>query len=416
MNPLPMVLADLRALRFGGVVAVLLVGLAVAIGIAVGAQERALRKASARAADDFPLLVGAPGSPTQMVLTGVYLQAEALPLIDGAVMARLAADPRVAGAAPLAYGDIVSGYPVVGTSAAFATRFGRIAPAEGRVFAAAGEAVVGADVRFGLGSSLTPAHATAGHRHVPGESDAEEASHRHEAVRLTVVGRLPRLGSPWDRAILVPVETVWATHGLGDGHAAAADGTKAARIGPPWDAAAVPGVPIVVVKPKAVFDAYRLRSEYRQGGTMAVFPAEVLVSLYGTVGDLRDILVLVAALDDAVVFLAILLLTVTLVGARRRRYAVLRALGAGRVYVAAVVWLGAAALTTAGSLLGLGLGWFAATALSWAIAARTGLALSATIGAGEIGFAAAMAGLGSLFAILPALAATRQPVVEALRS
>ena len=33
-------------------------------------------------------------------------------------------------------------------------------------------------------------------------------------------------------------------------------------------------------------------------------------------------------------------------------------------------------------LLGLGLGWFAATALSWAIAARTGLALSATIGAG----------------------------------
>ena len=45
----------------------------------------------------------APGSPTQMVLTGVYLQAEALPLIDGAVMARLAADPRVAGAAPLAF-------------------------------------------------------------------------------------------------------------------------------------------------------------------------------------------------------------------------------------------------------------------------------------------------------------------------
>ena len=62
MNPLPMVWADLKAMRLGGLIAVGLIALAVALGVAVGAQERALRQASARAADDFPLVIGAPGS------------------------------------------------------------------------------------------------------------------------------------------------------------------------------------------------------------------------------------------------------------------------------------------------------------------------------------------------------------------
>ena len=50
MNPLPMVIADLRALRWTAAAIVTLVALAVAIGVAIGAQERALRQASAKAA------------------------------------------------------------------------------------------------------------------------------------------------------------------------------------------------------------------------------------------------------------------------------------------------------------------------------------------------------------------------------
>ena len=79
----------------------LLVAIAVALGVAVSAQETALRRASAQAADDFDLLIGAPGSQTQLVLTAVYLQIDAIPLVDGALLNRLAADPRVASAAPL---------------------------------------------------------------------------------------------------------------------------------------------------------------------------------------------------------------------------------------------------------------------------------------------------------------------------
>ena len=243
MNPWPVVLADLRALRWVAWIAPLLVAIAVSVGVALSAQERGLRQATAQAASDFDLLIGAPGSQTQLVLTTVYLQPEALPLLDGAVLPALANDPRVKAAAPIAFGDVSRGYPIVGTTAALVTRWGRITPSEGRIFAREGEAVVGADVRLAIGDAITPSHAHAGHRHPFGIESPEEARHRHEGVRYAVVGRLPRFGSPWDRAILVPVESVWETHGLGNGHAA-----EDSPIGPPFDGARVPGVPAIVVK------------------------------------------------------------------------------------------------------------------------------------------------------------------------
>jgi hypothetical protein len=96
MNPWPMVLADLRALRWTAPAIILLVALAIASGVAIGAQEQALRQGSARAADDFDLIIGAPGSQTQLLMSAVYLQPDALPLVDGRILKALAQDERVA--------------------------------------------------------------------------------------------------------------------------------------------------------------------------------------------------------------------------------------------------------------------------------------------------------------------------------
>ena len=391
-------------MRGTAVVVVLIVALAVAIGVGIGAQERAMRRASARAADDFPLLIGAPGSQTQLVMTSVYLQIEAVPLVDGAVLNRLAADARVAGFAPIAFGDIVQGWPVIGTTAALVTRWGRVRPASGRVFEREGEAVVGAEVGLGLGETVTPSHGTAA------RGAEEEAAHRHEGVVYTVVGRLPRLGTPWDRAILIPIETVWETHGLGNGHASD-DGP----LGAPFDAKMVPGVPAVVVKPRGVADAYALRGSFRQGGTMAFFPAEVLVSLYQAMGDVRDVLVVAAGLNDIVVFLAVLLLAVTLAGLRRRRYAVLRALGASAGYVMLVAWLGVVTLILMGCLAGLAFGGGASVAISAVLAGRTGLVVVALPGWPEVWFVAGLFGVGCVMALVPAVLAGRAPVAAGLR-
>jgi putative ABC transport system permease protein len=409
MNPWPVVVADLRALRWVAWLTPLLIAIAVAIGVGLSAQEAALRQSTARAADDFDLLIGAPGSRTQVVLTAVYLQPDALPLIDGALLNALAHDPRVRAAAPIAIADSVRGRPVVGTTLAFAGRWGRLAPAEGRLFAHKGEAVIGADVDLAIGATITPAHGVAWR---PGKAadQADDESHRHEGVRYTVVGRLPRLGTSWDNAILVPIESVWETHGFGNGHAA-----EDANLGPPFDARKVPGVPAIVVKPRAVADAYALRAQYRQGGTMAFFPAEILVNLYKTLGDLRDVLVVATVLNDVLVFSATAMLLLALAGLRRRRYAVLRALGASRLYILLCVWLGAALLLAAGCLLGLGLGAGASWLAGRLLEQRTGLALAVGLGWPEILGVLGLIAAGSLLALVPALASFRVPVDQSLR-
>src|SRR5262245_17629982 len=211
MNPWPVVVADLRALRWVAWAAPLLIAIAVAVGIAISAQESALRRSSASAADDFDLLIGAPGSHTQVVLTTIYLQPAAIPLVDGAILNALAGDDRVKAAAPIAFGDSVRGYPVVGTTAAFAGRLGRLAPSEGRLFSREGEAVVGTDVRLAVGEAFTPSHGLPARHGAANAERQEEARHRHERVRTSVVGRLPRRGTPWDSAILVRIESVWET-------------------------------------------------------------------------------------------------------------------------------------------------------------------------------------------------------------
>ena len=198
MNPLPIVLADIRRTRAGFVAVIALIGLAVALGVAVSAQERALRLGSARAADRFDLIVGANGSKTQLVLTTVYLEPAALSLVPGRLLAEISADPGVAFAAPVAFGDYYGMYPIVGSSADLVTSGGRAAPAEGRIFASLDEVVVGADVPLELGRRITPAH---------GKPDAiRPHPFVHEHAQLTVVGRMARQGSPWDRAIVSPIE------------------------------------------------------------------------------------------------------------------------------------------------------------------------------------------------------------------
>ena len=407
LNPVPVVLADIRRSRLGFLSVVGLIAVAVALGVAVSAQERALRRGSASAADSFDLLVGAPGSPTQLVLTSVYLQPAAIPLVPGAVLRRLQAEPGAAYIAPIAFGDRYRSHPVVGSTAEFVTRGGMLRPAEGRVFASEHEVVVGADAPLALGVRFSPSHGPAVRRAEPeGEADDHD---RHD-VEYVVVGRMPRMGTPWDRAIVVPVEAVWKVHGLSSGHA---DGNG--RIGPPWDGADVPGTPAIAVKPKTVADAYKLRGKYRTEGTTAVFPAEVLVELYSLLGDARDLLAAISVATQALVLAAILLAVFASLALRRRQLAVLRALGASRGYVFAVVWTHVSLMILLGAGLGLCLGWLGAVALSAVLSARTGIALPVTLASQEIWMVVAVIGVGMLLAAIPSWSSYRHSVSSGLR-
>jgi putative ABC transport system permease protein len=228
---------------------------------------------------------------------------------------------------------------------------------------------------------------------------------------VAVVGRMKPTGTPWDRAIVVPIEHNWFVHALGTGHA---EGDS--HVGPPFDAAALPGVPAIVVKPESVAAAYGLRNRYRTEQSTAFFPAEVLVDLYALMGDVARIMSALTLAAQVLVVAAILAGILALLDLQRQRFAVLRALGAPGSFVFAVVWLYVGALIAGGIAIGVPLGWLAAGIVSTLIAGETGVAMTASIGANEFALAGTLMALGLLLAIVPALLTYRKPVADALRT
>ncbi|ARM90542.1 ABC transporter permease FtsX-like protein [Rhizobium sp. CIAT894] len=418
------ILSDLRRLWAGSLVVVLLVALATALGVSVVLQERALRLGSARAADKFDLVIGAGGSETQLVLSSVFLQPSPLPLIPGEVLARLAADSRVDWAAPIGFGDSFSGYPIVGTTVRLAEKLSG-GFAEGKVFAREGEAVIGSAVKLPLGSEIKPMHGL-----------PEEGGETHTELVYHVAGRLRPTGTAWDRAILVPIQAVWHIHGLGEeeheeaGHdhePAGADHDAhehhehhgeidpGAAINETWSAD-VPGLPAILVKPKTIADAYKLRQDYRSGNTVAVFPGEVLTNLYATLGDAKQILVAVASGAQALVAASLVLVTVIHIGQRRRQIGALRAFGAPRRAIFSIVWLEFFALVSVGIALGFGLGFAAALGLSGMFSQTSGIAMPVGFAREDGGLAGVLLAFAALLAALPAVLAYRQSPAQALRA
>ena len=392
--PIRIVRAVLWRFRWVNLVFIALIAVSVGIGIGLLVQERGIRIGTAEAADKFDLVITAPGSELTMLFAAVYLEPTAVPLLDGETFDAVASHERVRLAAPLAFGDSHEGMPIVGTTADFVLHLsdGRI---DGRNFEVSDEAVVGASVPLRLEDRFEPAHRI-------GE-DAEEGVHEEE---ITVVGRMARTGSPWDRAIMVPVESVWEAHGLASGHAPDANSDRHghAEIGPPFDPEHFPGTPAIVVKADSLAATYAIRSQFDQrADTMAFFPGTVLSRLYLVMGDVRHAMSLLATVSQALVAASVLLGLFILTRLLQRQLALLRALGAPARFVCAVVWFYAITLLAIGAVLGIAVGYLASRVLSAIVTERTEILVRATLGWPEIHLVAAFVCLSALLAFVPAV-------------
>jgi putative ABC transport system permease protein len=272
---------------------------------------------------------------------------------------------------------------------------------EGRVFAAEGEAVAGAVAPVAIGESFHAEHGR--------EEEETGAPHVEHAATLTVVGRMKPTGTPWDNSVIVPIESVWEVHGLPNGHA---EGDE--HVGPPFDPARVPGVPAIVIKPETINAAYGLRMLYRTPSSMAFFPAEALIRLYEVLGDIRELMSWLALATQGLVVIAMLAGVMAILTLHRKQFAVLRALGAPRLYIFVCVWTQIAVIAVAGALLGLLLGAGAAVAVSHMITRATGIVLPARIGPDELMLVGGMIAFGLVVATVPAFISYRRSIIEAL--
>ncbi|WMT87143.1 ABC transporter permease [Pelagibacterium sp. 26DY04] len=399
MNPWPIIFASLWRFRYTVLAFVFLILAGTALSVAITMQERALKTGSASAAEKFDVVVGPVGSRTDALLTSVYLQPGSSRLLTPERTAELLNDERAQFVSPLAFGDSFRGHPIIGTAAELPEHLSGGAFAEGRGFTERFEAVAGIDVELAIGDIFTPSHGV--------HAMADEMTAEGHDVEYQIVGRMARTGSPWDRALIVPVEDVWGVHGLETG---------AETIGGPYTAENVAGIPAAVLKAVSVADAYRFRQEYNTDETMAFFPAEVLIQLYQTLGDVRQVMTLMALVTQGLVMLSVVASVLILFRLFMPQFVTLRAIGAPRLYIFFVAWGFVAILFSAGILLGLGAGYLLAFVLSRIVEAQIGIALTPVLSQTELMLALTLWGLGLVIALLPALRLQSQPLATALKA
>lgn len=342
----------------------------------------------ARDAGPVDLVVGAKGSPLQLILSAVLHADVPTGNIPYAEARRIAANPMVAAAIPLSLGDSYRGFRIVGTEPAYLALYdARVAT--GRVFAGGMEALLGAEVarRSGLreGAELVGAHGL-----------AAGAAASHAAHPYKVVGVLAPTGSVMDRLVLTSLESVWEVHGEHDPAATPAPEKREitallVRYRTPLAAALLPRQVNATTALQAAAPAYETAR---------------LMNLVGVGADALRVFALVLMATAAVsVFVALM----SALQERRYDLALLRVLGAHPATLFALLAAEGVTLVVSGVILGLALGHGAAEALgrwiarsnAWSITGFSWVAQEAWVAAGVLA-------AGVATCLLPAIQAYRR--------
>jgi putative ABC transport system permease protein len=149
------------------------------------------------------LVVGAKGSPMQLILAGVFHIDAPSGNIPLSAINTVREHPLIERVVPLSLGDSLKGFRIVGTTLQYPALYGAQL-AEGAYWQDQLQAVLGADVArdTGLktGDSFTGTH---------GLGASGEA---HGDTPYKVTGRLARCGCVLDRLVLTDLQSVWAVH------------------------------------------------------------------------------------------------------------------------------------------------------------------------------------------------------------
>jgi putative ABC transport system permease protein len=412
-----------RALNAGLNLALLALGVGMIVLLLLFSAQ--LEDRLTRDARGIDLVIGSKGSPLQLILSSIYHVDFPTGNIPLAEAERWAEHPLVAEAIPLALGDSLAGFRIIGTEHTYAGHYsGELAG--GRLWEAPFEATLGALVasRTGLGVGD---HFVGSHGLAPGGPE-------HGEHPYTVVGVLKPTASVLDRVVLTPIESVWLVHGMEpnehhdeaaqDEHTTEHDEHAGAQNDEPA-LGAVGGeaerpleITSLLVRYKSPIAAVQLsRLVNQESGLQAAAPAFEIARLLSLVGigvdALRGIGLLLIGTAGLTVFIALS----NAMQERRYDLAVMRTLGASRRQLFAEPLLEGLLLAGAGALLGVLLGHSVAEAAGRLLPEGRNMGLSGFIWLPEelyVLFLAILVGL--LAALLPAIQAYRTDIAAVLAS
>lgn len=162
-----------------------------------------LNKAFDRDLAGIDVVVGAKGSPMQLILSGVFHIDVSPGNVPLKAVRELEKHPLVASVIPISLGDNFRGFRIVGTSHAYISHYQAVL-AQGRLWDAPMQVVVGSTAAAKLGLVL-------GNTFV-GSHGLGAGGHTHGDSTYVVSGILAPSGSVLDRLILTDTASVWKVH------------------------------------------------------------------------------------------------------------------------------------------------------------------------------------------------------------
>ncbi len=357
-----------------------------------------LDKAFERDLQGIDLVVGAKGSPMQLILSGVFHIDVPPGNVSLKAVLELEKHPLVAQVIPLSLGDSFQGFRIVGSSHDYITHY-RAQLAQGKLWTQPMQVVLGAIAARKLGMAV-------GQTFV-GSHGLAAGGHAHGENFYTVVGVLAPSGSVLDRLILTDSASVWQVH---EEHGPDDEDEKAHLL-------EQREVTLALLRYKTPLAAMSFpRYINSQTGMQAAAPALEITRLLSMLGLGTDVLRAFAGVLLLTAGLSVFIALWSAVRERRGDLALLRMLGAPPFKLAALLLLEALWLGLLAAALGLLAGQGMATALGWLLRLDNSLLVGGMVWPPALWLVPALAlGVAMLAALLPALGAYRVSVLELLQ-
>ena len=358
-----------------------------------------IQQAFARDLAGIDVVVGAKGSPLQLILSGVFqidTPTGNVPLAD---VQALQANPQVAKLIPISMGDSFKGYRIIGTTPDYLSHYAGVM-ASGAMWQAPMQAVLGAkvarDTGLRVGDSFVGSHGLGG------------GGHAHGQTPYTVTGVLAPSGSVMDRLILTPTESVWRVHEKDT----ALDAADQKILEEERE------VTLALIQYRSPLAAVTFPRFINTSTNMqAASPALEVSRLLGLIGIGADVLRAFAGVLLLTAGLGVFIALWSAVRERRADLALLRMLGAAPRQLAALLWCEAVWLALLATLLGLAMGQGMAALLAVALDVDKSISLAALNWPVELLMVPALAlGVAAASALLPTWEAYRVSVLELLQS
>jgi putative ABC transport system permease protein len=296
---------------------------------------------------DIDLVVGAKGSPLQLILSSIYYIDFPTGNIPLKAAMELAHSPFVKRAVPLALGDNYNGVRIVGTDSNFVNLY-NLKIAAGKLRSAQFETNIGSNVakeqKLKVGDKFYGAHG------LTGSSDV------HKAHPYIVAGIFENQGNVTDNLILTDVESVWEMHEDPDHHQhKESDHEQDTKEQSHEDETReLTSLLIQYRSPMSVVMFPRMVNE--STNMQAASPAQESTRLFSLIGVGVDTLQWFAVLIMLIAAISVFVNLYNSLKERSYDLAIMRTLGASRSKLFVIIISEGIILTLAGTIIGIALG------------------------------------------------------------